>query len=321
MLTGDTIREGVSPSASNCEDHRMRILISGASGLLGSAIRPALAGAGHPSFALVRRSPAENEVQWDPERPLDSQKLNGFDVIIHLAGKSISGLWTERFKREVRASRVDGTRSLATAAAESFRSTGRPRIFIAASAIGYYGNRGDEVLTEQSAPGSGFLAEVCQEWESAAYPAVEAGIRVVNLRIGVVLTKHGGALHAMLPAFRLGLGGKIGDGLQYMSWVALDDVVGVFLFSLTAQSLHGPVNVVAPQPVRNSEFVQALAHTLHRPAIFPLPAFVVRTLFGEMGESLLLASTRVQPAKLTANRYGFQHPELGEALDAAIARS
>ena len=299
----------------------MRILISGASGLLGSAIRPALAAACHSSFALVRRTPAENEVQWDPEHPLDSRKLNGFDAIIHLAGKSISGLWTERFKREVRASRVDGTCTLGTAAAESFRSTGRPNVFIAASAIGYYGNRGDEVLTERSTPGSGFLAEVCQEWENATRPAVEIGVRVVNLRIGVVLAKQGGALQAMLPPFRFGLGGKIGDGRQFMSWVALDDLVGAFLFSLTDESLHGPVNIVAPQPVRNAEFVQALATTLHRPAIFPLPAFIVRTLFGEMGESLLLASARVQPAKLESAGYRFRYSELSAALRAALSKS
>jgi uncharacterized protein len=299
----------------------MRILISGASGFLGSAIRPALAAAGHSSFALVRRTPGENELQWDPERPLDPQTLNGFDAILHLAGKNIAGRWTEHFKSEVRASRVDGTRTLATAAAESFRSTGTPNVFIAASAIGYYGNRGDEVLTEQSKPGSGFSAEVCQEWENAANPAAEAGIRVVNLRIGVVLAKHGGALQAMLPAFRLGLGGKVGDGRQYMSWIALDDVVGAFLFALTNDNLHGPVNVVAPQPVRNSEFVQALGKALNRPSIFPLPAFVVRTLFGEMGESLLLGSALVRPAQLEAAGYTFRHSELDEALRATLSKS
>ena len=298
----------------------MRILISGASGLLGSAIRPALATKGHSCFALVRRSPAENEVQWDPEHPLDPQALNGFDAIVHLAGKGIAGLWTENVRREVRASRVAGTRTLATAAAESFRTTGAPRIFLAASAIGYYGNRGDEMLSEDSNPGDGFLAEVCQEWESAADPAVEAGLRVVNLRIGIVLAKHGGALQAMLPGFRLGLGGKVGDGRQYMSWIALDDVVGAFLFALTNAGLSGPVNVVAPQPVRNSELVRVLANTLHRPAIFPLPALVVRTLFAEMGESLLLASARVWPAKLEAAGYGFRCSELADALRAVLSK-
>ena len=292
----------------------MRILISGASGLIGSAIRPALAGAGHSSSALVRRSPLGDEVQWDPAQPLDPQKLDGFDAIVHLAGKNISGRWSEKFKREVRESRVLGTQTLATAAAESFRRTGLPRAFVAASATGYYGNRGDEELTEDSKPGSGFLAEVCAEWEAAASPAAEAGIRVVNLRIGVVLAKHGGALQAMLPAFRLGLGGPVGDGRQYMSWITLDDVVGAFLFALDNDRLRGPVNAVAPQPVRNAEFVRALGQALHRPAFFPLPAFVVRTLFGEMGEALLLGSARVEPAKLKTAGYEFRHPDLPGAL-------
>src|SRR5271165_1955362 len=297
----------------------MRVLISGASGLLGSAIRPALAAAGHSTSALVRRVPAGNEVQWDPASSLYPHKLNGFDAIVHLAGKNISGRWTEKFKREVRESRVQGTRTLATAAAESFRRSGLPRIFVAASATGYYGNRGDEVLTEQSTPGTGFLAEVCQEWENATGPSAEAGIRVVSLRIGVLLAKHGGALQAMLPAFRLGLGGPVGDGRQYMSWITLDDVVGAFLFVLATEKLHGPVNTVAPQPVRNVEFARALGMALNRPAFFPLPAFVVRTAFGEMGESLLLGSALVRPAKLEAAGYPFRHPELGEALDAVLS--
>jgi uncharacterized protein (TIGR01777 family) len=265
----------------------MRILISGASGFIGNAIRPALSSAGHESSALVRRAPISDEVQWNPSEPLDPQKLAGFDAIVHLAGKNISGRWSEKFKREVRESRVLGTQTLATAAAESYRGTGQPRVFVAASATGYYGNRGDEELTEDSQPGSGFLSEVCEEWEAATRPASEAGVRVVNPRIGVVLAKHGGALQAMLPAFRLGLGGPIGDGHQYMSWITLDDVVGVFLFALANEKLQGPVNAVAPLPVRNSEFVHVLGKALHRPAFFPFPAFVVRTIFGEMGEALL----------------------------------
>ncbi|HEY4959487.1 MAG TPA: TIGR01777 family oxidoreductase [Terriglobales bacterium] len=296
----------------------MRILISGASGFIGNAIRPALNSAGHESSALVRRAPVGDELQWNPAQPLDPQKLAGFDAIVHLAGKSISGRWSEKFKREVRESRVLGTQTLATAAAESFRSSGQPRVFVAASATGYYGNRGDEELTEDSQRGSGFLAEVCQEWEAAASPAAEAGVRVVNLRIGVVLAKHGGALQAMLPAFRLGLGGPIGNGRQYMSWITLDDVVGAFLFALGNEQLHGPVNAVAPQPVRNSEFVRSLGNALHRPAFFPLPAFVVRTVFGEMGEALLLGSARVRPGKLEAGGFSCRHPDLNEALRATL---
>jgi uncharacterized protein len=292
----------------------MRILISGASGLLGSAIRPALAGAGHSSSALVRRAPTAGEVQWNPGQPLDPGQLAGFDGIVHLAGKAISGRWSEKFKRELRESRVLGTQTLAVAAAESYRRTGMPKALVAASATGYYGNRGDEELTEDSPAGSGFLAEVCEEWEAATGPAADAGVRVVNLRIGVVLAKQGGALRAMLPAFRLGLGGPVGDGRQYMSWIALDDVVGAFLFALSDERLWGPVNAVAPQPIRNLEFVQALGKALHRPAFFPLPAFVVRTVFGEMGEALLLSSARVRPASLEAAGYAFRHPELDEAL-------
>ncbi len=292
----------------------MRILISGASGLIGSTLRPALVADGHSTAALVRRPPAGDQVQWSPSSPLDPSAIEQFDAIVHLAGKNIAGRWTDKFKREVRESRVQGTRTLATAAAESFRQTRTPRIFVAASAIGYYGDRGDEQLTEASPRGAGFLADVCQEWEDAAAPAVDAGVRVVHLRIGVVLTKEGGALRAMLPAFRLGLGGPVGDGRQYMSWVTLDDVVGTFRFALTNNNVTGPINVVAPQPVRNRDFVRALGAALHRPAIFPLPAFVVKALFGEMGESLLLASARVEPEKLQASGFQFAHPDLTEAL-------
>jgi len=292
----------------------MRILVSGASGLLGGAIRPALNTAGHSTAALVRRSPTDDEVQWNPAQPLDPLRLSPFDSIIHLAGKNIAGRWTEPFKREVRDSRIGGTQTLATAAAESFRQTGTPRIFVAASAVGYYGDRGDELLTEQSQPGSGFLADVCQEWERATAIAAEAGIRVVNLRIGVVLARQGGALKAMLPAFRLGLGGPVGSGRQFWSWIGLADLVNLFLFALTNESLRGPVNAVAPNPARNAEFTRILAAILRRPAIFPLPAFVVKALFGEMGESLLLASARVAPAQLQAVGYVFRHPDLAEAL-------
>lgn len=308
----------------------MHVLISGASGLLGSAIRPALHTAGHSTSALVRRVPqvrdavsganlgsssAVNELHWDPVQPLDPKKLNGVDAIIHLAGKNIFGLWTKQFKREVRDSRVHGTRTLSLAAAESCRRTGMPRTLVAASAIGYYGNRGDELLTEQSPPGSDFLAHVCEEWEAATTPAADAGVRVVNLRIGVVLAGQGGALKAMLPAFRLGLGGPVGNGRQFWSWIALNDLVNIFLFALANDSFRGPANAVAPHPGRNVEFTRTLANVLHRPAIFPLPEFVVKTLFGEMGESLLLASARVQPTKLESAGYRFRHSDLAEALD------
>lgn len=292
----------------------MRILISGASGFIGRALRPALVEAGHATSALVRRPAEGDQLQWDPALSLDPEKLKGFDAIVHLAGKNITGLWTEKFKREVRNSRVQGTRTIATAAAEAFCRVGRPAIFIAASAVGYYGDRGDEQLTEASPRGTGFLADVCREWEGAATPAIEAGIRVVQIRIGLVLAKNGGALQAMLPPFRLGLGGRVGDGRQFWSWITLEDVVGAFLLALSNPAVSGPVNAVAPNPVRNAEFVRELGSVLLRPTVFPLPAFLVRGLFGEMGEVLLLASARVQPAKLEAAGFRFRHPELPEAL-------
>lgn len=296
----------------------MRILISGASGLIGNALRRRLAEKGDETAALVRRSPQADQVQWTPGQRLDPQQFAGFDAVVHLAGKTIAGRWSERFKQEVRESRVQGTRTLASAAAEAFRQYGNPKTFIAASAIGYYGNRGDEVLTETSAPGHGFLPEVCVEWEAAADPAREAGLRVAHMRIGVVLAKNGGALPPMLLPFRLGLGGRIGSGKQYWSWVALDDVVGAFAFALHNESVSGPVNAVAPHPARVSDFVQALGDVLHRPTMLPLPAFVVRMLLGEMGETLLLDSAKVMPTMLEAAGYTFSYPDLHDALTTAL---
>jgi uncharacterized protein len=296
----------------------MRVLISGASGLIGRALTRALAADGHQPVALVRRPAHEGEVQWNPAEPLDSTKLAGCDAVVHLAGKNIAGYWTEKFKQEVRDTRVLGTQTLAKAAAESYRRTGLPTVFISASAIGYYGNRGDELLTEASPPGQGFLPEVSLQWEAATNPARDAGVCVVNLRIGVVLARDGGALRSMLLPFRLGLGGRIGSGKQYWSWVSLGDVVGIILFALQNDSLRGPVNVVSPEPARNAEFVRALGEVLHRPTMFPLPAFAVRMLMGEMGEAALLGSSRVDPAKLKAVGYQFRHPQLKDGLRAAL---
>ncbi len=296
----------------------MHVLISGASGLLGTALTRALREAGDEPLALVRRQPQTGEVQWDPKQPLDSAKLASCDAVVHLAGKNIAGRWTENFKREVMESRVRGTQTLAAAAAQSYRQTGKPAVFVTASGVGYYGNRGDELLTEDSAGGSGFLAEVCQQWEAATAPAREAGVRVVNLRIGVVLARDGGALKPMLPPFRLGLGGRAGSGRQYWSWIALDDVIEIMLFALRSDRLLGPVNVVGPAPVRNADFVRALGKALHRPTIFPLPEFAVRALLGEMGEELLLTLTRALPQTLTAAGYKFRHSELDDALQAAL---
>jgi hypothetical protein len=296
----------------------MRVLISGASGLLGTALTRALRDAGDRTIALVRRPARDGEVQWDPRQPLDSEALAGCDAVVHLAGKNIAGRWTEAFKREVLESRVIGGQTLATAAAESFRRTGLPRVFVSASGVGYYGNRGDELLTEDSSAGSGFLAEVCKQWEDAIDPVRRAGLRVVSLRIGVVLARDGGALKPMLPPFKLGLGGRVGSGQQWWSWIALDDVIGVMLLALQNENLHGAVNVVGPTPVRNSEFVKALGTVLHRPTIFPLPESLIRGVMGEMGEELLLTSARALPQKLQAAGYQFRYADVNSALRAAL---
>jgi uncharacterized protein (TIGR01777 family) len=296
----------------------VRVLISGASGFLGQRLTRALRDAGHEVVSFVRRPAEKDEVQWDPAQPLDPSKLAGCDAIVHLAAKNISGLWTEKFKQELLNSRVQGTRTLAIAAAESFRRTGQPRIFISASGDRFYGDRGDEVLTEESSAGKGFLAEVAQQWEAATAPASDAGLRVVCLRIGVVLGRDGGALKPMLLPFRLGLGGRIGSGKQYMSWIALEDVIGAMSFALENEGLRGPVNLVGPSPVRNEEFVRALGRVLHRPTIFPVPEFVVRGVFREMGQELLLTSVRAVPAKLQAAGYRFRYDGLEDALRTAV---
>ncbi len=297
----------------------MKILVSGASGMIGSALGRELTAAGRLlSVALVRGNPEAGEILWNPAEPLDPQKLRDFDAVVHLSGKNIAGLWTQKFKQEVADSRLQSTRTLALAAAESFRRYGKPGVFLCASAIGYYGNRGDERLTEDSGPGSGFVAELGQAWEAATDPARDAGLRVVNLRIGIVLARQGGALKTMLPVFRMGLGGPTGSGRQYMSWITLDDVTGAILFALQDGTVRGPVNVVAPNPVRNADFVHVLAKELHRPALLPVPSFAVRTLFGQMGEELLLGSLRVEPARLQAAGYPFRHPELQPAIRAVL---
>lgn len=296
----------------------MRILISGASGLIGTALTPELRAAGHEPVALVRRPAGPGEVQWDPNRPLDPAKLADSDAVVHLAGKNVAGLWTKKFKQEVLESRVVGTRTLATATAESFRRTGKPRVFVSASGMSYYGDRGDELLTEESSAGAGFLAEVARQWEAAAAPARDAGLRVVAMRTGIVLARDGGALKSLLLPFRLGLGGRVGSGKQWWSWIALDDVVGAMRFAVEKDSLQGPVNTVGPAPIRNADFVRALGRQLHRPTMFPLPEFVVRTVMGEMGQEMLLASARVLPAKLNAAGYTFRHAELQDAFAAAL---
>jgi hypothetical protein len=286
--------------------------------MIGQALSRELVRAGDQVLPLVRRSPGAGEIQWNPAEPLDPRKLHEVDAVVHLSGKNIAGRWTEKFKEEALKSRVQSTRTMADAAAQSFRESGRPLTLLSASAIGYYGSRGDELLTEDSPPGQGFIADVGKAWEQATAPARQAGVRVVNLRIGVVLAKHGGALNLMLPAFRMGVGGRTGSGRQFMSWISLEDVVGAIKFCLQSETLSGPVNLVAPGPVRNAEFVRVLGRELHRPTLVPIPAFAVRLIFGKMGDELLLGSLRVEPAKLKSAGYRFRHPELSQALRAVL---
>ena len=292
----------------------MKILISGSHGLVGSALMNSLKDDGHDVFALVRHAPHDDaEVEWYPERgSLALARLEQMDAVIHLAGESIAeGRWTDERKRSIRESRVKGTTLLSEALANLKHP---PQTLLCASAIGYYGDRGDEILTEESVPGNDFLANVCIEWERATRTAAEKGIRVVNLRFGIILSAEGGALAKMLPPFRMGAGGRIGSGKQWMSWIALDDVVGVIKFALASDALRGPVNVVAPNPVTNSEFTKTLGRVLSRPTIFPIPAFGVRLAFGEMADALLLSSQRVEPARLKEIAYTFQYAELVGAL-------
>jgi uncharacterized protein len=294
-----------------------RILMSGASGLLGSALATGLAADGAEIVRLVRGGAsalarAEREIPWEPGKPLDPALVERFDSVIHLAGESIVGRWTAEKKARIRDSRIGGTTTLAEALAQT---TIKPRVLLSASAIGYYGDRGDEILREDSPGGTGFLSETCRAWEAATEAAMQAGIRVVNLRIGVVLAQHGGALDKMLLPFKLGFGGGIGSGRQWWSWIHIADIVGAVTHILRCDSLRGPVNFVAPNPATNAKFTKTLAQVLHRPAFLPMPAFAARLALGEMADAALLASQRVEPAKLTTSGYAFQFPELGGALE------
>ena len=296
----------------------MDILISGSHGLIGSALTSWLASDGHRVVRLVRppRVPAPDEISWDPAAGIiDPAGLEGMDAVIHLAGEGIaSGRWTPATKRRICESRVRGTGLLAGALARARRG---PRTLICASAIGYYGNRGEEILVEESAPGSGFLADVTRKWEAAAEPARQAGLRVVNLRSGIVLSPAGGALARLLPVFRLGLGGRLGTGRQFMSWITIDDEVGAIGHALQHASMSGPVNLVSPQPVTNREFARTLGRVLRRPAVFPVPAAVLRMALGEVS-SEVLGSLRVHPAALLAAGYSFRHPDLETGLRAIL---
>jgi len=288
------------------------ILVSGVSGPIGAVLVPSLRSSGWSVVRLVRgKANGDGQIGWDPAKPLTPETVSGFDAVIHLAGESIFGRWTASKKAKIRESRVKGTANLASALG---RAEEKPKVFVCGSAIGYYGNRGDESLTEGSAPGRGFLAQVCQEWEEATMPAVQADIRTAHLRTGIVLSPKGGALGAMLLPFKMGVGGRVGDGQQWMSWIDVQDMVGGIHHILKNDLLQGPVNMVAPKPVRNEEFVKTLAGVLSRPAILPMPAFAVKAVFGEMGEELLLSSAKVEPNKLISSGYPFRHRDLSKSL-------
>ncbi|MBI3831596.1 MAG: TIGR01777 family protein [Planctomycetes bacterium] len=298
----------------------MNVIVSGASGLVGAALVANLTSAKHRVSRLVRGKAraGQDEIPWDPAQGvLDNALLEGSDGVVHLAGENIAGRWTKAKKAAIRESRVSGTRLLAEALA---RMPQKPKVFVCASAIGFYGDRGNEALDEESAPGKSFLTDVCKEWEAAAEPARKAGIRVVFARLGVVLSAKGGALAKMLLPFKLCVGGVVGSGKQYWSWIDLEDVAGALRFALETESLSGPVNLVAPNPATNREFTKALGKVLGRPTIFPMPAFVARIVLGEMADGLLLASARVAPKRLLASGYAFKYPELDASLRHALGR-
>lgn len=296
----------------------MRVAITGAGGLIGSAIKASLIGGGHEVLSIGRyKAKRPPDIRWSvPHAQLNPMSLEKLDVVIHLAGEPIVGKWTPAKKKAIYDSRVDGTRLLASTLAGL---QVKPSVFISASAVGYYGDRGEEVLTESSTPGEGFLPEVCAAWESASSPAAGAGIRVVIPRLGVVLSEKGGALKQMLPVFRLGVGGPLGNGSQWMSWISLEDVVGAVLHMIQNEEVSGPVNLVAPQPVTNKQYTRTLGGVLKRPAVLPLPKFAGRLAFGQLADEALFASQRVEPGVLKQSGYTFAHPELRGALQAALS--
>jgi uncharacterized protein (TIGR01777 family) len=301
----------------------MKILITGSSGLVGTALTQELLRAGHTVCRLVRsgttaanRSPQGFEVNWNPATCELGGAAVGADAVVNLAGASIAdGRWTFQRKQLLRTSRTETTRALVSALA---RMAVRPRVLISASATGYYGDRGDETLTEASAPGTDFLSGIAKDWEAEAVKAEALGIRVVLARLGVVLAKQGGAIPQMMRPFQLGVGGKIATGKQWMSWITLDDAIAILRLMLENEHIRGPLNVVSPQPVTNVEFTKTLAAALHRPALFPVPAFVLRLVLGEMADALLLSSQRVLPAQLQKLNYAFLHPDLRTACVAVL---
>ncbi|MBI5691145.1 MAG: TIGR01777 family protein [Verrucomicrobia bacterium] len=308
------------PEGNAARDRRRRVVLAGASGLIGRALVNELERNGDEVWTLVRRpSSADREIPWDPASGrLDAAALEGMDAVINLSGENVgAGRWTRARRDAILQSRVDATRTLVVAL-RNLRN--KPRVWVNASAVGYYGERGDEVLDERSVMGHGFLPEVCLAWETHAEGAARAGVRTVMLRLGVVLTPAGGALAKMLPVFRAGLGGRVGSGRQWMSWVALPDVVGAVRHVLDEPRCAGPINLVAPEPATNAEFTATLGRVLGRPAVLPVPALVLRAVLGEMAEETLLASTRAVPRALQAAGYEFRQPTLEAALRQALGR-
>ena len=321
MNASEAKKNDVARNATFPDMKPQRIAVSGASGLVGNRLVALLENGGHEVLRLVRdreaaRSP-EN-IYWNPQATeIESEKLDGLDAVIHLAGANIADeRWTDEVKSRIRDSRTDGTALVSTTIS---KLPTPPRTLVSASAIGYYGNRGAVRLSEDSEPGQGFLSELCRDWEATSLPAVDAGVRVVNPRIGVVLSPDGGALARMLPIFRWGAGGPVGGGKQFMSWISLEDCVGALQHCAFTDSLSGPVNVTAPNPVTNEELSYTLARLLRRPAIFRVPEFAVRKMLGEMGEALLLDSTRVLPSRLLGTRFRFFYPVLESALRAELS--
>jgi uncharacterized protein len=299
----------------------MDVVVTGASGLIGTALKGALEKAGHRMVAMTRSQPAGDAVHWDPDRgQIDAGGLEGVGAVVHLAGEGIGNKrWNEEHKDRVKNSRIRGTGLLAETLAKLDKG---PKVLVSGSAVGYYGDRGDEVLTESSRPGSDFLAGVCTAWEAATAPAEAAGIRVAHIRTGIVLSGRGGVLPKMLLPFKFGAGGKLGSGRQWMSWIALEDEVGAIVHLLGEDTPSGPFNLTAPNPVTNLEMTKAIGTALHRPTLLPAPAFALKTALGaEMAEELLLVSQRALPTRLLDSGFTFRHPELGEALRVALGET